>query len=79
MDRGERRRGRILITQDALLPSIIKQRHMAEGNRFIRAGKDANLPASGETTLANSTACYFATDTNKLYIWNGTWKSVTLV
>lgn len=43
-------------------------------------GRSTNLPAS-DYLFEKGTACtlYFATDTNTLYIWNGTaWKSTVL-
>lgn len=65
------------ITQSMILPDVIKTRMMGEGNRYITAGLDANLPTGNSVT--GSVVYYFATDTNKLYIWNGTaFKSTTL-
>lgn len=50
------------------LPDSVKQRHVGEGVRYLRAGTAANRPTSGE----KAGATYFETDTNKLKIWNGT-------
>lgn len=62
------------IAQGDVQADQIKQRHIGEGPRFIRAGLLADLPTAGEPATA-SAAIYFATDTNTLYIWNGTaWK-----
>lgn len=55
-----------------LTPRSIKQRHLEAW--IIFSGLEADLPDGEKTEKA-----YFATDTNKLYIWNGTaWKSTTL-
>lgn len=65
--------------QQLVRPSIIKQVNISEGPRFVRSGLEANLPTVGEATTPSSSAIYFATDTNKLYIYNGTaWVSTTL-
>lgn len=65
------------ITQVDIVPYAIKQRHVGEGVKFIQSGLDTDKP-TGETPLQGSEA-YFATDTNKLYIFNGTaWVSTTL-
>jgi len=67
------------VHQSDIPNATIKQRHIGEGNRFIRSGLESNLPTEGEGTSPNSTAYYFCTDTNKLKIWNGTiWVSATL-
>lgn len=67
------------VHQSSIPPETIKQRHIGEGPRFIRAGLEADLPDSGDNTADNSTAIYFCTDTFKLKIWTGiSWKSVTL-
>lgn len=66
---------RKVITQIDYLPDSIKQRHIGEGIRFIRAGLAANRPTSGE----KAGATYFATDTNFLSIWNGSvWVEIEL-
>lgn len=65
------------IYQDDIVPGAVKMRHMGEANMYIMAGLEDDLPAGN--TVTSSTTAYFATDTNKLYIWNGTaWKSTTL-
>lgn len=56
-----------VITQEFLLPDMIKSRHVGEGVRFIRAGLIANRP----TTPEKDGAVYYATDENKLYIGDG--------
>lgn len=65
------------VYQQSIVPDAVKMRHMGEGNRYIWAGLEADLPDG--VSVTSSVTAYFATDTNKLYIWNGTaWKSVTL-
>ncbi len=65
------------IMQMDILPGSVKQRHINEGVIFIRSGLDAKLPTKGETTVTGQ-PFYWATDTGKLYAWNGTaWKSAT--
>jgi hypothetical protein len=65
------------IFQQDIIPGAIKQRHMGEANRYIMAGLEADRPTGIDVT--DSVTCFFATDTNKLYIFNGTaWKSATL-
>jgi hypothetical protein len=65
------------IFQQQIVPDAIKMRHMGEANRFVRSGLEANRPSP--PTGTDSSACYFATDTNKLYVYNGTvWVSTTL-
>jgi hypothetical protein len=60
--------------QSMILPGMIKQRHIGENCRVVQFGDDADLPDGTSHTKA-----YFATDTNKLYLYNGTaWVSVTL-
>lgn len=66
------------VGQADYIPDSIKGRHMGEANRYIASGVESELPTG--YTVTRSTICYFATDTNKLYIWNGdTYKSVTLL
>ena len=65
------------IRQMDIIPDSIKTRAMGEANRYVVMGLEADLPAG--YTVTGSSLMYFALDTNKLYIWNGTaWKSVTL-
>ncbi len=65
------------IGQSQVLPDAIKTRHMGEPNRYFRSGLDADLPSGA--TIGQGVIYYFATDTNKLYVWNGSaFKSVTL-
>ncbi len=65
------------IYQQDIIPDAVKQRHMSEGNRYFIAGIESDRPEGNSVT--SSVTCYFATDTNKLYLWNGTaWVSVTL-
>lgn len=65
------------IFQQDVIPGAIKMRAMGEANRYIMAGLEANRPEGFSVT--DSVTAYFATDTNKLWIWNGTsWKSATL-
>jgi len=59
------------VHQSDIPPSTIKQRHMGQGNRFIRSGLEADLPSSGEGTSDNSSPVYYATDTGIIYTWNG--------
>lgn len=66
------------IFQQDIIPDAIKMRHMGEGNRFVRSGLEADLPTVPETGT-DSSAMYFATDTDTLYIYNGTtWVSEVL-
>ncbi|MCR4330739.1 MAG: hypothetical protein NUV49_02570 [Patescibacteria group bacterium] len=68
------------ITQDMLVPDVIKTRHLGEANRYIINGDVADLPDRGDDT-AQGTQAYFAKDESKLYIWNRdseVWESTTL-
>lgn len=65
------------VYQQDIVPDVVKTRHMGEANRYIASGLEADRPDGFD--LTGSTIAYFATDTNKLWIWNGTaYKSVTL-
>ncbi len=65
------------IYQTDITPDAIKQRHLGEANRYIWAGLEANLPTG--VSVTSSVTAFFATDTHKLYIWDGTaYKSTTL-
>jgi len=56
-----------------ITPGLIKSRHLFD--RVVVFGLDADLPADNTT----GTHVYFATDTDKLYCYNGTaWVSETL-
>ena len=58
------------VSQTDLINDAVKMRAMGEANRFIQVGLVADLPRG---YLAGSSAlCYFAKDTNTLYIYNGT-------
>ena len=62
------------IFQVTLSPDVVKQRHMGEGIRFVRAGLVADKP----TTPERDGSVYYATDENKLYIGDsGSWLSAT--
>lgn len=52
------------IHQQDITSDAVKERHVGEGVRFIRAGLAANKP----TTPEKDGAVYFETDTNKLFI-----------
>ena len=66
------------VSQTGVIPGAIKMRAMGEGNRFMRSGLAADIPTVGETAT-DSSAYYYATDTNVLYLWDGTvWKSITV-
>lgn len=66
---------RAFLKQSDIRPDIIKQRHVGEGVRFIRAGATALKPTSGE----KAGAVFFDTTTFKLYIWTGSaWKEEEL-
>lgn len=66
------------IFQQDIVPQSVKGRHIGEGPWLVRSGLDANKP-SVPPTGTDSSAIYFATDTDKLYIWNGAaWVSATL-
>jgi len=57
------------ITQEMLVPKAVKQRAVEAW--IVFSGLAADLP-DGTTEVQ----AYFATDTNTLYLWNGTaWKS----
>lgn len=58
---------RAQLKQSDVRPDMIKQRHIGEGVRYIRAGATALKPTSGERVGA----VFFDTTTNKLYIWTG--------
>ncbi len=60
-----------------LAPDCVKMRHMSEPNRYVNSGLDANRPTG--VSVTSGVRAYFATDTGKFYIYNGTaWVSVTL-
>lgn len=62
------------INQHNIPPDMVKERHMGEGIRFIRAGLVANRP----TTPERDGAVYFALDENKLYVGDtGAWLEET--
>lgn len=62
------------IIQQDILPGVIKTRHMGEANRYIIAGLAVNLPTGVD--YGESTLMFYATDTDVLYIWDGTaWQS----
>jgi len=66
------------IGQLDILPDAIKMRHLGEGSRFIRSGLEADMPTVGESAT-DSVTVYYATDTEKLYVYNGgAWVSTTL-
>ena len=68
------------VGQGMIINGQVKQRHLGEGNRFIRSGLAADRPTTGEPVEVNSSAYYFSTDSGVLSVWNGTaWLSVTLV
>ncbi len=61
------------INQQQIMPNAVRQSHIL--GFIIFRGLDSALPTNGSTEVQ----AYFATDTNKLYLWNGTaWKSTTL-
>lgn len=65
------------IGQEHLRPGVLKNRHFGEGNSYVVAGLDADLPTGAVVT--SSVTAYFATDTNKWYIYNGAeWVFITL-
>lgn len=65
------------ITQQQIVPDSIKSRAMGEPNRFFLSGVAADRPSPH--TVTGGVTYYFATDTNTLYVYNGTaWKSVLL-
>lgn len=66
------------ILQSDVLPNVIKKRHMGEPNSYVNSGLAADKPTEGISTNGG-VSIYFATDTNVLYIWNGTaWVSEIL-
>lgn len=65
------------IYQQDITPDVVKMRHMGEANRYVWAGLEADLPTG--VSVTSSVIAYYATDTHKLYIWDGSvYKSVTL-
>jgi hypothetical protein len=63
-----------LISQFDVLNGAIKQRHI--DGAVIKRGLAVDLPSNGD---ASKVYGYFATDTNTLYLWNGTaWVSEVL-
>ena len=59
--------------QSQFVPKMIKQRHLED--KIIKFGVVANLPTNDTTGVS----AYFATDTNTLYLFNGTaWVSEVL-
>lgn len=66
------------VSQLSIIPGAVKNRHVGEGVSYIFSGLSADRPTEGIMPSVG-TQIYFETDTNKLYVWNGTaWKSVTL-
>ena len=65
------------VYQHDIVPGAVKMRHMGEANKFVRAGTATNKPTTGETGT-DSLAMYYDTTNNKLWVFNGSWKSVTL-
>lgn len=62
------------IQSQDLSPEIVESRHIAPPFRIIEFGLESALPNGSTRTKA-----FFATDTNKLYMWNGSaWVSTTL-
>lgn len=59
------------IYQQDLTPGAVKTRHIGEGAPYLLAGLAAKRPARG-SLVTQGAACYFATDTGVLSIWNGT-------
>ena len=69
-------KGRRLFQQDYTNDSV-KSRHMGEANRYLNAGLEADRPDGAN--FGNNVTYWFATDTDTLYIWNGTaWVSEVL-
>lgn len=66
---------RTIINQFNIFPGTIKERHVGEGVKYLRAGLVANKPTLPE----KDGAVYYAKDENKLYIGDGgAWVSTTL-
>jgi len=60
-----------------LSPSSVKVRHYSEGNPWAYGGLEADLPTEG-AMVTSSFSIYWAYDTGKLYLWDGTaWLSAT--
>jgi len=75
-DRVGRLEERRLFQQDYTNDSV-KSRHMGEANRYLNAGLEADRPDGAN--FGNNVTYWFATDTDTLYIWNGTaWVSEVL-
>ena len=66
------------MSQVDFLPGSVKQRTIGEGPLWINSGLSADKPTTPLATSLGS-YIYFATDTNVLWVHNGTaYKSVTL-
>lgn len=67
------------VSQTAIIPGVVKNRHLGEASSYVVFGLEADLPVGLDVNT--STIAYFATDTNKWHIWNPTtqvYVSVTL-
>ena len=58
---------REVVNQNSIIGDTIKQRHIGEGVRYIRAGATAAKP----TTPEKDGAVFYDTTVNKLYIGDG--------
>ena len=64
------------ITQENLIPDVVKSRHIGEGPRFVRSTIDR--PTVGENGT-DSAAIHFNKSTGVLSIWDDTqWLETTL-
>lgn len=64
----------VVLHRSQFYPGLVEQRAMEAGARIIFTGLEEDLPPGDTHKKA-----YFATDTGKLFLWNGSvWLSVTL-
>ena len=62
------------IFQNDIFPDTIKSRMISEGVRYLRSGVVADRPTEGE----QEGATFYATDEDKLYMWDGdSWNEVS--
>jgi hypothetical protein len=73
------------VTQEDITSNVVKNRHMAEPNTYIRCGLSSERPTIGASVMQGTTffgtSAFFEYDTNRIYIWNPqekVWKSILL-
>ena len=66
------------VGQVDILPDSVKQRHIAEGVRYVRGGVTAGKPTTGESPM-QGIPIYVDTTASRVYFWNGSaWKYASL-